>query len=630
MIDAYASEYHYHQHVQAVIDAVPEPYRGCVYTPDTRQHLSAVGGPILLSSYYDLVRLRGKIRRPLVLMEHGCGQTYSGAGETYADSEDRRGCAAYLAPGPWAAGRHRLHHPRTPVHEVGMVLLEEYLQIRNAYERTGPPVVAFGWHWDCVPSGVLVSAPAVRARCARRYNGQLCVIRTASGNDLAVTPNHPILTRRGWVAAQFIQEGDHVVSCINPEGLTRAFSPNEYQIPTPIEEVTCSTLSTSSVVTRTVPVSSLDFHGDGADSQVCIVSSNGLLRGGGNPSSYQPVCENTLLRGNLYTPGLPSLSTERQFLLRSGGALHSTMGRRDQSQPTFSAQVSHPAFTRTQGVHFKTKTAKCLIQSSWVNAQVISQNTHPLTGFIPAKCLLSLFSSNRELGNAIGILIPQEVSRTEFCEETSTAYTKFMRDLPDGASGFVRLDCVIETTTRTYSGFVHNLSTPTGWYIAGGIVTHNCSLVRETCATWHRWVSQLTKIPYRVLGHGHPRELEKIRPEYTARGIPIADTFREVVERADVYCVDNSRTAFEALAVGIPVVLLDNPDGSWARAKHGLRFGAAGGLFPRCDDPRKLASTIDTAIQVGLARRDAILDYVYSPRTGGAAAAAHALVGLLR
>src|SRR5262249_40357188 len=57
------------------------------------------------------------------------------------------------------------------------------------------------FHPHCVPAGTLVSGPTVEKGFRRRYEGELIVISTADGDELAITPNHPVLTDRGWVPA---------------------------------------------------------------------------------------------------------------------------------------------------------------------------------------------------------------------------------------------------------------------------------------------------------------------------------------------------------------------------------------------------------------------------------------------
>ena len=77
-----------------------------------------------------------------------------------------------------------------------------------------------------------------------------------------------------------------------------------------------------------------------------------------------------------------------------------------------------------------------------------------------------------------------------------------------------------------------------------------------------------------VLGHGHPRILDQLMPVYEELGIEPAYTFEEVLDRASVYCCDNSSTLFEFASLDRPVVVLNPP---WYRreVEHGLRFWEA-------------------------------------------------------
>ena len=38
----------------------------------------------------------------------------------------------------------------------------------------------------------------------------------------------------------------------------------------------------------------------------------------------------------------------------------------------------------------------------------------------------------------------------------------------------MQIDAVASVNRHSYSGYVYNLETSTGWYIANGVVTHNC------------------------------------------------------------------------------------------------------------------------------------------------------------
>ena len=52
-----------------------------------------------------------------------------------------------------------------------------------------------------------------------RYDGEVISIKSSMGVNFTCTPNHPILTDRGWVKAKFLNEGDNLIvtSCIDNE-----------------------------------------------------------------------------------------------------------------------------------------------------------------------------------------------------------------------------------------------------------------------------------------------------------------------------------------------------------------------------------------------------------------------------
>lgn len=75
----------------------------------------------------------------------------------------------------------------------------------------------------------------------------------------------------------------------------------------------------------------------------------------------------------------------------------------------------------------------------------------------------------------------------------------------------------------------------------------------------------------RLAVHCHPRMRRIVEPWAAARDVEYVADFADVARRAAVYAVDNSSTAYEAAALGIPVLSLNAP---WFRrdVSHGLRF----------------------------------------------------------
>src|SRR5690606_23965723 len=125
----------------------------------------------------------------------------------------------------------------------------------------------FARHPGCFPAGAMVSGPSPDAATRRWYEGELAILRTASGKELTATANHPVLTDRGWVPAGLIEEGDHVLGSTLGQGAVPLVVPHEQQSPALIEDVWGSG---GMVPLGQVPTSPEDFHGDGGHGEVDV------------------------------------------------------------------------------------------------------------------------------------------------------------------------------------------------------------------------------------------------------------------------------------------------------------------------------------------------------------------------
>jgi hypothetical protein len=160
-----------------------------------------------------------------------------------------------------------------------------------------------------------------------------------------------------------------------------------------------------------------------------------------------------------------------------------------------------------------------------------------------------------------------------------------------------------------------------------------CLVTPETRTAFPHFQSALPLLAkqtdFKLLGHGHPRIINRLRPFYREYGIDIAEDFREVLDRADLYCCDNSSTLFEFASTGRPVVLLNAP---WYRRDihHGLRFWDAAGMGRNCDEPGDLLAAIYDALATPdrwREQRNNVTEAVYPIHDGTAAqTAAEALI----
>lgn len=153
---------------------------------------------------------------------------------------------------------------------------DEDFELPDGSKGTFPraPGLTAGQAINCFVGSTDFNATGVRASYRREYDGSVITINTRSGRHLTGTPNHPVLTSIGWKALGDLNKGDYLVCAdIHVSGLT---TENMNQIKSTAEEIHASLKK--SWISEGQSGSALDFHGDGSDKQVDIVSAHGLLK----------------------------------------------------------------------------------------------------------------------------------------------------------------------------------------------------------------------------------------------------------------------------------------------------------------------------------------------------------------
>lgn len=282
------------------------------------------------------------------------------------------------------------------------------------------------FHVNCFPAGVRVSGPAVRAADTRWYEGELVVIGIAGGDELPVTPNHPILTPGGWVAAGLLTEGTEVVHYLGQERMRGGVGPDDVEMPSLIEEIPAALVEARSMVAVSVPVAAEQFHGDGYGhgldvvGEVDVVLSDSLLRRGGDSLLGEPSLQRLL--GSVQLP----------VALHAEGAL---------------AEIGVAARRPSDGIMGSQGEEGALC---WSHARQASR--HGLSA------------------SQSGVSVAPQSGRERRLTEADGS-----GGLPLGLfTSEVSLNRVVEVRREHFAGHVYNLQTVDGWYSANGIVSHNC------------------------------------------------------------------------------------------------------------------------------------------------------------
>jgi hypothetical protein len=153
-----------------------------------------------------------------------------------------------------------------------------------------------------------------------------------------------------------------------------------------------------------------------------------------------------------------------------------------------------------------------------------------------------------------------------------------------------------------------------------------CSVAPETQSALGQYLHAIEKLPYTVIGHGHPRYFGLDRV-YKRIGVEYVPDFADVCRRADVYVCDNSSTLYEFAATGRPVVVLNST--AYRRdVHHGLRFWDAADVGIQVNRPQELAGAVERALAGDIANREHALDIVYAYRSGAAERAVAAIASI--
>lgn len=134
--------------------------------------------------------------------------------------------------------------------------------------------------WNCFVPETSVAANCDIIRTYKHfYNGKLVTIKTAGGVNFTCTPNHPILTLRGWIHADALNDGDNILVTRIRDRKRSWRNPYINHVFTRFDAL--HELFNVSGTKRTCNLG-VNFHGDIPTSDVEIVSKKRFLRKNGN------------------------------------------------------------------------------------------------------------------------------------------------------------------------------------------------------------------------------------------------------------------------------------------------------------------------------------------------------------
>lgn len=360
-------------------------------------------------------------------------------------------------------------------------------QVYQTGEGPTPP-----FHIGCLPGDALVTARGgFSAKSKRWYDGDVVVVGTSKGQRVTCTPNHPILTRSGWVPARLLHVGGNVVCDLRGYGPVLG-NQNHEHVPARIEEITNPAWRPGEVRAAEVPVSAEDFHGDGEGSKVAVIWADGLLLDAMNAALGKHRAQRRFLRGHV-----------GQRLLPSGGHV----------DPLFQG-VAYALNRLVARFGALLPGLRCCAACGYPVGFAASTQWYPGANQAPGYAR----SGNSELagqcergfsrhvvgydGGAVyrpRLLADLKPARHEEGAYRRGPYSALLGESTNRLPADVFLDDIVGVQRFRFHGFVYNLQTPSEDYTANGIVVHNCR-----CTT-----VPVLKEQYQYLSEGEERSSDK-------------------------------------------------------------------------------------------------------------------------
>lgn len=329
---------------------------------------------------------------------------------------------------------------------------------------------------NCFPAGTKVSG-CIRTATRHWYEGEIVEISTAGGHQLSGTPNHPILTPKGWVALGALKEGDDLIARSDSGHARNGSGPaRDVDHVEPAIEQVFDALARAADTVR-VPRLAVDFHGDLPTENVDVVRSNSSLWLGIDPARAQHLNHFGLAAANIVARSLAAGSSRDEFVRARLAASSRLVRRSREALATLFGRVGEPDLVGVgAGAYRQAEIFETLDDEASLAADFLRNSEDGIAGLIGfSDDLMKLAASIKSMGG---------VRRAGRAEYPRSAYPLVSRhhadpedlgDLVHAFSGAVQVEKVTHRFVRqSFAGHVFNLETVHGLYHANGILASNC------------------------------------------------------------------------------------------------------------------------------------------------------------
>lgn len=334
-------------------------------------------------------------------------------------------------------------------------------------------------HVNCLLGDTLVSPIGkVSAYSKRVFNGDVIVIKTAGGNDLSGTPNHPILTSRGWVALCEIHEGDYIV-CDTFSERGNIINGEHKQVIACIKDTANAFLDNSKVRATPVPMSAEDFHHDGGNSNVAVIYTDRELSQRGETFSDKQVIKHSFIFRDVICSFLKNCKSVLFFCFnRIRCTSFSVMSFLGKFFSFFRCCMLHTCKLLFMSIaRFNTISQEDKFDSARRGDIKFFSNTSNTYTLI-------MQSDDSFIVNGVNGTFPLNSVFNQNIIDSIKIGSVFFLKSSKCKTRQVIFDKVVFVNKRYFVGHVYNLQTESGIYVANNIITHNCRSMLLACTIY--------------------------------------------------------------------------------------------------------------------------------------------------
>lgn len=322
-----------------------------------------------------------------------------------------------------------------------------------------------GNRYNCYLPGTKVAGRFIAGSKAR-YEGPAIRLVTASGHDLRVTPNHPVMTARGLLPAAEIRKGDHLVTHRRQVEAPAGGGDLDGELrEAPIEEVFGSLVNLGHSLF--VGVAAIDFHGDAAHikEDIHVVVADRVLPLAVDAHLAQCLDEFKFVSPNPTTSGKrPTPLSFRRVDLSppsemGGAGLCELASSLSQQGRLGHAAPSYPPFGKPA--------VQCDSGDTRLGADLLDRDATSVLGDQGVNV--------ESVGQLRGEVLKSQPTFVEKpLVERPAGHVGGISDLLERHSATAQINEVIEVSEFSFSGHVYDLEELSGLMIANGVMASNC------------------------------------------------------------------------------------------------------------------------------------------------------------